>query len=332
MLFEHVLKAQDPVWSMGSAEANSWSSDAQTTLPPTVNWFDEQAMPSGRWEVVPPDVSEQFTLVTPPENASESTAAPGGANFLTGKAPDSLGGTDPFVWWATTSTSQPKSVPLPGTFPWSAPIRKAGSNLSARSRSGQLNRRKLVTVLVAGAAAVGVTVTGISFVRFLQSTQQTSGSSTGGQAAVSGGGTAPTTGPSQGTRTTTPSASTSAHPSGTKGANGSPTAPTPRPGHTGTVIGSTSQANDSAVSFTNPATGNASLLIRMSNGNFITCEKACTHEGVACYYDKGNQKVVCPRHDATFDPANGFSQTSPAPSPLPRVNIRVNPDGTITTG
>ncbi|WP_220210922.1 Rieske 2Fe-2S domain-containing protein [Reticulibacter mediterranei] len=36
-------------------------------------------------------------------------------------------------------------------------------------------------------------------------------------------------------------------------------------------------------------------------------ESACTHEGVTCYYDSGQQKIVCPRHNALFDPANNAS-------------------------
>lgn len=355
LLFERVLTSQKPTWGM-SGTASQMPSDSQTTLPPTVNWFDEQAMLSGRWEAIPSVVPEQFPTTALHDTATVSASPPTVTNFSPGAAPDSLGGTDPFAWWATTSTSQPKSAPLPGTFPWSAPVQKTGTNRSGRSRPGQLDRRKLVTVLVTGAAIAGVTVVGISFAHLLQSTQQPSTQTASGPSSgqtASTGGSAPTADATQGTQPTqgtgTPSATGTARPSTTPGAKGSPTAqptkggqptptpkpqptPTPKPGHTGTVIGHTSQANNSAVSFTNPANGNASLLIRMANGTFIACEKACTHAGVPCNYDAGSQKVVCPAHGATFNPASGFSPTSPAPSPLPSVSIRVNADGTVTTG
>jgi Rieske Fe-S protein len=92
-------------------------------------------------------------------------------------------------------------------------------------------------------------------------------------------------------------------------------------------------ATNSSVSFTNPADGQASLLIHLGNGNFVACERACTHAGVPVNYDSGSGQLVCPAHGAIFNPANRFSVVQgPATSSLPTVSIRVNADGTITTG
>ena len=92
-------------------------------------------------------------------------------------------------------------------------------------------------------------------------------------------------------------------------------------------------ATNSAVSFTNPADGQSSLLIHLGNGNFVACERACTHAGVAVNYNSGSGQLDCPAHGAVFNPANGFSHTSgPGNGPLASVSIRVNADGTITTG
>jgi Rieske Fe-S protein len=95
-------------------------------------------------------------------------------------------------------------------------------------------------------------------------------------------------------------------------------------------------SNNSSLTFTNPADGQNSLLIRLANGNFVACEQSCTHEGVPVNYNTGQQQLVCPRHGAIFDPANHFNQV-PGPGPselnsLPQVTIRINADGTITTG
>jgi len=107
--------------------------------------------------------------------------------------------------------------------------------------------------------------------------------------------------------------------------------PTPAPQHSGTVIGHTNQATNSAQNFTNPADGNASTLIHLPDGRFVACERACTHAGVPVDYDAGSHTLVCPAHGAVFDPSNGFSVTQgPANSPLPGVSINVNADGTIT--
>jgi len=53
----------------------------------------------------------------------------------------------------------------------------------------------------------------------------------------------------------------------------------------------------------------------------------------AVNYDPGSDHLVCHAHGAIFDPASSFSVLQGlATSPLPSVSIRVNSDGTITTG
>src|SRR5258708_15578011 len=60
--------------------------------------------------------------------------------------------------------------------------------------------------------------------------------------------------------------------------------PTPTPTPTATVIGSTSQATNSAARFTNPADNQAAWLVHMSNSNFAAVEQACNHGGRAVPY------------------------------------------------
>lgn len=102
-------------------------------------------------------------------------------------------------------------------------------------------------------------------------------------------------------------------------------------GHTGTPIGSTKQSINTAVPFTNPKDGMASLLIHLPNGNFVAYERACTHQGVSVNYNPATQELICPLHGATFDAKNqGAVLVGPATLPLPRATLRVNTDGTIT--
>jgi Rieske Fe-S protein len=91
-------------------------------------------------------------------------------------------------------------------------------------------------------------------------------------------------------------------------------------------------AANSSRAFINPADTGASLLIRLATGNFVACERACTHQGVAVNYDPQSKMLICPAHGAIFDPQNGFAHVSgPGNGPLTSVAIRVNGDGTITT-
>ncbi|HEY4383027.1 MAG TPA: protein kinase [Ktedonobacteraceae bacterium] len=98
------------------------------------------------------------------------------------------------------------------------------------------------------------------------------------------------------------------------------------------VIGQKNQPRNSAVNFTNLADQQASLLIHLSNGNFVAYESACTHEAVAVVYDAKRHLLVCPRHNSTFDPAAGGKVLSgPATAPLKSVKLQINADGSIST-
>ncbi len=106
----------------------------------------------------------------------------------------------------------------------------------------------------------------------------------------------------------------------------------PRPSASG-GIGSTAQAPNTARDFLNPHDGQAGLLIRLPNGTFVAYEKACTHKGVYVDYDQRSQQLVCPAHGAIFDPAQGGKVLQgPATRALPTVNLKINPNGTITPG
>jgi Rieske Fe-S protein len=175
---------------------------------------------------------------------------------------------------------------------------------------------------------------GISFARFIQSMKQTQPGNTVLTAASPTHVAKPA--PTHGTqrKPVAPRAQPSPAKTAQPTPKPQPPQPTPTPpAHTGTVIGSTKLPINSSKDFINPADGNNSLLIHLPNGNFVACERACTHEGVPVYYDNGSQQLVCPAHNAIFDPANNFSVVQgPAQTPLPGVSIRVNADGTITTG
>ena len=98
----------------------------------------------------------------------------------------------------------------------------------------------------------------------------------------------------------------------------------------GKVIGSTKQAKNTAVAFTNPTDQKDSLLMHLTTGTFSAFERGCTHEGVNVNYDLGTHTLVCPAHGAIFNAATGAVIQGPATKPIPKVTIRVNGDGTIT--
>ena len=272
--------------------------------------------------------------------------------------PDSMEGVDPFVLWSATSARPLASPPTPEKFTRRPPVRlaKSGPRSHREPAPTQFGRRKLLTLLAVGTAGVitVVTIGGISLARAPESTKPSpleiddhegSTSTThikkkwgrDGDGDEYGDGQWPHKKPTpSGSPTTKPTPSgsptTKSTPSPTQTAPPSPT-PQPTPIPTGTVIGSTTQATNSAVSFTNPTDGQGSLLIHLPNGKFVACERACTHQGAWVNYDPTSGQLVCPAHGAVFDPTNGCIHLSgPGSGPLANVAITVNTNGTITTG
>jgi Rieske Fe-S protein len=96
-------------------------------------------------------------------------------------------------------------------------------------------------------------------------------------------------------------------------------------------------ATNAAMNFMNPADGKASILVRLTNGNFVAYDRACTHKGVFVAYDPAKQLLVCPAHGATFDPAQDGAVVQEVPQepplkPLPKLAVHINADGTIMAG
>jgi len=370
--FERVLRMLHATPRVQSASAQPARQEAQLTMPPTVNWFEEDVALTGKWQLKPPIMTGQIPSVSPgaPTEAIARQSAPTqqarSTNSFRSRF-ESIAGIDPFAWWS--ASSEKEATPEPGTFA-RRPQRKA-VRLSGGRKPVREDRRQAIRLIATGAAVAGVFVAGgISFEKFIQSlkgTQALSGTSTytsttGTQgSAPTTGATSPTGAPTKSSASTkTPGTKSSptktAQSSPTPGATQQPTqqptgqptsqptsqptpkpttsppTPSPTPSHTGTVIGSTSMATNSAVTFTNPADGQSSLLIHLSNGNFFACERACTHAGVPVNYSGGQQQIVCPAHGAIFDPSNGSHLSGPGGGSLPAVPIRVNSDGTITTG
>jgi serine/threonine protein kinase len=212
------------------------------------------------------------------------------------------------------------------------PISERNPSDSTPGRGGQSSmshpgvnkkRRHLVATLAIGGVVLGGLGTGGVILAHIA---HDSSDAQGHVRQASANGRSQPTSLHQSTKTVSPSPTATSKPSPT------PT-PSPTPSQTSTIVGSTDQAVNSSTSFVNPLDGNGSLLINLPNGKFVAFESICTHEGVRVYYDTGSQKLVCPRHNALFDPAQGATVLQGPPQrPLPAVPIHINGDGTITVG
>ena len=326
--------------------------DSQITLPNAIDWLvKEENTPTGKWQLIPPVTSH--TMAVHPANSQKTS----GLELSVPNIPqleDDAQFIDPFVWWSSMTAAQ-VATQTPGTF-----TKPTTSLPTSKKRvAAKKQERRRVVAMLAGGGVVALSALGFGGITLAHVLQQKQTTTTTAQVQQSIATTAPTVKPTtqstvKGTQTKpTPTTrpkptmqpTQAVQPTATSATVGQPTqqpttqptqpppTPTPQPQHTGTVIGSTSQGVNSAQGFTNPTNGANSVLIHLPNGNFVAYSKACTHQGVQVYYDSGSQKLKCPAHGAVFDPANGGNPVQgPANSPLQNISIRVNGDGTITTG
>jgi serine/threonine protein kinase/nitrite reductase/ring-hydroxylating ferredoxin subunit len=321
----------------------------QKTLPSTVNWFADEVFSSDN------NGNKQTSAAINPASLSSQTTLHDSPT-RSGSYDENIEAIDPFVWWSTTSSLASVGGKVTGTLSSRPTTRLASRQLPALRRRPTLKeRRQVLTLLAIGGVAVGGAL-GFGAFQFLlrpkqaQTALRTSAPPT---TPVHNSGTTPTPVSTPVKAQQTPASRPTPRPTHQTQATSTPAlqatptptavpptptsvptpTPTPQPSHTGTVIGSTSQPTNSGSNFTNPADGNRSILVHLLSGNFAAYERACTHAGVNVNYDSGSHQLVCPAHGAIFDPANnGAVVQGPANSPLQGISIRVNSDGTITTG
>jgi thiosulfate dehydrogenase [quinone] large subunit len=110
--------------------------------------------------------------------------------------------------------------------------------------------------------------------------------------------------------------------SGPSGAGGSHPA--------GTAIGPAKDVPvGGAASFSDPRTGDPSIVIQPTAGKFVAFDAVCPHAGCTVYYDQSAALIVCPCHGSQFNPSTGAVQVGPAPTGLTPITIAKNSSGQL---
>jgi thiosulfate dehydrogenase (quinone) large subunit len=149
----------------------------------------------------------------------------------------------------------------------------------------------------------------------------------GGTAAVlgraAGGSSRRSATPALGTRTRP------AQPAGTP--DPAPTAGNkPRRRPAGTRIGPANRVPaGGAASFTDPSTGDPSLVVQPSPGRFVAFDAVCPHAGCTVSYQPASKLFACPCHGSTFNGQTGAVITGPAPRGLTRIQVAKGPGGQL---
>jgi thiosulfate dehydrogenase [quinone] large subunit len=128
--------------------------------------------------------------------------------------------------------------------------------------------------------------------------------------------------PSQSSGTST----TLSSPSTTAPVSAGPTTTEPA----GTRIGPASEVPvGGAARFTDPRSGDPSLVLQLAKGQFVAYDAVCPHAGCTVGYSSTANLIVCPCHGSEFDPRSGDVVSPPAPHGLAPIQVVVDGSGNL---
>jgi thiosulfate dehydrogenase [quinone] large subunit len=84
-----------------------------------------------------------------------------------------------------------------------------------------------------------------------------------------------------------------------------------------------------AASFSDPRTGDPSIVIRPTAGKFVAFDAVCPHADCTVGYDQSATVLVCPCHGSQFNAATGAVETGPAATGLTPITIAEGGNGQL---
>ncbi len=217
-------------------------------------------------------------------------------------------GSDIVFFFAWTPLALAGAAGAPAVDTWLADRR---SGLPARS--GALPRRAVLSAgAVTGLVAAFVVVTG--------GVTAAVGRMVGGTSSSGGGGSKPLSAtPTTAAPATPTTGATSGSPTTTTGAAPSSTAIGPS---SGVPVGG-------SATFTDPASGDPSLVIQRTAGDFVAFDAVCPHAGCTVAYQRSAQLIACPCHGSEFDAGTGDVIRGPATRGLTTISVTKGSNGDL---
>jgi thiosulfate dehydrogenase [quinone] large subunit len=107
-------------------------------------------------------------------------------------------------------------------------------------------------------------------------------------------------------------------------------ATTPAPLPNGTSIGpATDVPVGGSAAFTDPSTGDPSLVIQHKSGQFVAFDAICPHAGCTVAYQPGANIITCPCHGSEFNPGTGAVMVGPATTGLTPIKVIAGSNGKL---
>jgi thiosulfate dehydrogenase [quinone] large subunit len=84
-----------------------------------------------------------------------------------------------------------------------------------------------------------------------------------------------------------------------------------------------------AASFTDPSSGDPSIVIQPKAGTFVAFDAVCPHAGCPVGYDASQQVIACPCHGSQFNASTGAVEVGPATTGLRKLGIAKGSNGQL---
>jgi thiosulfate dehydrogenase (quinone) large subunit len=84
-----------------------------------------------------------------------------------------------------------------------------------------------------------------------------------------------------------------------------------------------------AASFTDPSSGDPSIVIQPKAGTFVAFDAVCPHAGCPVGYDAAQQVIACPCHGSQFNAATGAVEVGPATTGLRKLSVAEGSNGQL---
>ena len=81
--------------------------------------------------------------------------------------------------------------------------------------------------------------------------------------------------------------------------------------------------------FDYPKAGDAAVLIRSGEGQYLAYSRKCAHLGCSVDYDKTRGCLVCPCHRGVYDSRTGYVLLGPPPRPLNQIVLEMRAGGEV---
>lgn len=81
--------------------------------------------------------------------------------------------------------------------------------------------------------------------------------------------------------------------------------------------------------FDYPKAGNAAVLVRTMDGQYLAYSRKCAHLGCSVDYDQTRRCLTCPCHRGVYDGRTGDAMLGPPPRPLDQIILQMRGGGEV---